>query len=91
MTCKHCQGRGITKHSFYSGDQEEPTVSVAVCSHCKDYDAYYAYVREKYGTPNKDNLVLLKEPECKVLDFMEFKKRKDAEKKNDFHIQNPNT
>ena len=76
MACKHCKGRGITKHSFYSGDQEEPTVSVTVCSHCEDYDAYYAYVRNKYGT-SKENLVLLKEPECKVLDFMEFKKRKE--------------
>jgi len=76
--CKHCNFKGYVKHSFYGSGEEEDSVSVSICSHCKDSRGYYAYVRNKYGT-QKDNVVKLveEEPMAEVLDFNEFKKRKD--------------
>ncbi len=76
--CRHCNFRGYTKNTIFSGaDGEEDSTSVGVCPHCKDTRGYSAYVKNKYGS-NKSNLVLLeeKEPLADVIDFNEFKQRK---------------
>lgn len=75
--CRHCNFKGYTKHSFLGGDKGEESVTVSICSHCKDPRGYYDYVRNKYGSPQKNNLVQLinEEPMAKVLDFVEFKNR----------------
>ena len=81
LGCKHCNFKGYVKYAFNSSSEEdEGSVSVSICSHCKDARGYYAYVRNKYGTPTKeDNILKLADPEplAKVLDFNEFKQRKD--------------
>lgn len=76
--CKHCNFKGYVKNSFIGGgDNGEESVTVSVCSHCKDARGYYAYIRNKYGSPQKNNVVNLveEEPMAKVLDFVEFKNK----------------
>ena len=76
--CKHCNYKGYTKNALLGGSpDEEGGYSVTVCSHCKDARGYYAYVRNKYGSP-KNNVVSLveEEPTATVLDFNEFKQRR---------------
>ena len=75
--CRHCNFRGYMKYSLLGGTDEEGSVSVSVCSHCKDTRGYYAYIKNKYGT-QKDNVInlVVEEPSAEVLDFNEFKRRK---------------
>lgn len=75
--CEHCNYKGYVKHSFIGGADNEESVSVTVCSHCKDARGYYAYVRNKYGKNKDDNVLeLVKEPMGKVLDFVSFKEKR---------------
>lgn len=80
--CKHCNFKGYIKHCFSigGGDNPEESVTVSICSHCKDPRGYYDYVRNKYGSPKKDNVVNIAEyePLAKVLDFVEFKNKKNS-------------
>lgn len=81
--CRHCNFRGYVKYGMLgASEDEEGGLSVSVCSHCKDARGYYAYVRNKYG--KKDNVVQLVEEEalCDVLDFNEFKKRRDDDEED---------
>jgi len=77
--CKHCNFKGYVKSAVFNGadDSEEGSISVSVCSRCKDVRGYHAYVKNKYG-PQKNNVVSLveEEPTATVLDFNEFKQRR---------------
>ena len=79
--CRHCNFKGYVKYSVFNGadDSEEGSLSVSVCSHCKDTRGYYAYVRNKYGSL-KNNLVNLVEEEstATLLDFNEFKSKNNV-------------
>jgi len=70
--CKYCNFKGYTKHSFHTGSLDDESVSVAICSYCKDSRGYYAYVRSKYGTLSK--------PQAQILNFLEFKQKRKKEK-----------
>jgi len=77
--CKHCNFKGYVKHFFAGGpNADEESVSVSICSHCKDARGYYAYVRNKYGHNKDDNIVQLVEEDtlATVLDFNEFKRKR---------------
>jgi len=80
--CKYCNYKGYVKYGCGStSENEEGSVSVSVCSHCKDSQGYYAYVRNKYGTQKDENIINLieEEPTAKILDFCTFKKNKEGE------------
>ena len=74
MACKHCGGSGISKHTFKSPDGNN-TVSISVCSYCKDYAAYYAYIKNRYSSKKSKNKSFVEEKdECQIIDFKELKK-----------------
>jgi hypothetical protein len=73
--CSHCNWKGYKKYPFWNGEKEE--ITVTLCSSCKDVRGYSAYVKNKYGKLNKNNVFLIDGSES-LADVIDFDKYRDS-------------
>jgi len=76
MACKYCEFKGYITSTFFANNKEN--TSIEMCPKCKDIDAYSKYIKKMYSSSNEITppLTLISSPEDKIIDFLEYKKKK---------------